>query len=194
MVDGARSGRRRRLALGAIASVFVIAVLDQTTPLTMPSVTRRTLPPSIAMLNWSRRWKRPFPRFIRIPAAIHGVPGTSRDRENGGLQPLRGYLHSSALCWSYGAHREGEADMWQQGTSELPVGEMLAEIRRQGFAAVWVDRNGYADNGQHLQTQLRTETGVAPLVSKDGQISVFLLSDGVLNARTEDGQRQCSGS
>jgi phosphoglycerol transferase len=90
-------------------------------------------------------------------------------------EPFRGYLHSTALRWSYGAQKGREIDAWQQQVASLPAAALVAEAQRAGFSAVWVDRNGYADNGAAIEAALAQATGVQPIVSDDGQLSVFVL-------------------
>jgi phosphoglycerol transferase len=88
---------------------------------------------------------------------------------------LQGYLHSQSLRWSYGAMQGREGDRWQKAVAALPPAELIRELTMAGFAALWIDRRGYPDHGQALETRLGELLGAAPVVSEDGQRVVFLL-------------------
>ena len=79
--------------------------------------------------------------------------------ENGSLNNmwdytlLRGPLHSDTLRFSYGAGYGTENDVWYKQTSELEPDAMVAELRAQGVAGIYLDLDGYAveDQEQTLQ-------------------------------------------
>ena len=70
--------------------------------------------------------------------------------ENGSLNnmwdytQLRAPLHSDSLRFSYGAGYGTENDVWYKETSELPPDEMVAELRAQGVAGIYLNLDGYA--------------------------------------------------
>jgi phosphoglycerol transferase len=85
---------------------------------------------------------------------------------------LRGHFHSSTLRWSYGGVK-GRSGDWQ---SSLPTDPklLIAKLRILRFQAVWVDRNGYEDNGASLIASLKA-AGLATAIS-DGNITVLTLN------------------
>jgi len=87
--------------------------------------------------------------------------------------PLRGYLHSNGLRWSYGAMRGRYADAWQSRVAAEPPDEMARRLALAGFGGVYLDRAGYADAGAALEAGLARRLGVRPLVSGDGRFSFF---------------------
>ena len=91
---------------------------------------------------------------------------------------LRGVLHSDTLRWSYGAPVGSENDTWNKATSELDPAAMVAELRAQGFAGIYLDRDGYAEaDWQALEAALCEAAGTeAPLVSDLGTLSYIPLS------------------
>jgi phosphoglycerol transferase len=89
--------------------------------------------------------------------------------------PLRGYVHSSKLRWSYGAMKGRADDTWQKETADLPPAEMLAEVRAKGFKGLWVQLNGYEDGGVEITRQLTRELGSEPLRSADGTFAFWRL-------------------
>ena len=74
--------------------------------------------------------------------------------ENGSLNNmwdytlLRGPLHSDSLRFSYGAGYGTRNDVWYKETSELEPDAMVAELRAQGVAGIYLDLDGYAEDEQ----------------------------------------------
>ena len=86
---------------------------------------------------------------------------------------LRGYLHSATLRWSFGGMKGRDGDRWLREVCALPPVEMVAQAREKGFEGIWLDRRGYADNGQAMDAQLRG-LGLAPkLSSTDGMLLFY---------------------
>lgn len=84
--------------------------------------------------------------------------------------PGRPYLHSRTLKWSYGGIRGREADKVVRAVTALPVDEMVAEARRLGFAGIYVDRHGFKDDGQEIESALRGLLKGAAIVSPDRRL------------------------
>jgi phosphoglycerol transferase len=67
-------------------------------------------------------------------------------------------------------------DAWYQQTASLSPAQMVAELKASGFSAIWVDRDGYDDDGQAIERALSAALGgEAPLVSENGDIAVFII-------------------
>lgn len=90
---------------------------------------------------------------------------------------LRGYLHSQKLRWSYGAMKNRPADLWQREIAALPVAEMVQSLAFSGFSAIYLDRNGYADKGVAMESQLRETLQVSPTESANGRLVMFDMTD-----------------
>lgn len=79
--------------------------------------------------------------------------------ENGSLNNmwdytlLRGPLHSDTLRFSYGAGYGTENDVWYKETSGLEPEAMVAELRAQGVAGIYLDLDGYAAEEQQQTLQ-----------------------------------------
>lgn len=86
---------------------------------------------------------------------------------------LRGYLHSATLRWSFGGMKGRDGDRWLRELCALPPVEMVAQAREKGFGGIWLDRRGYADNGQAMDTQLRGLGLAAELRSTDGMLLFY---------------------
>lgn len=93
----------------------------------------------------------------------------------GSYEPLAGFLHSRELRWSYGGMWGREADRFYSELARKPLADQVAEMRRRGFAAVYLMRAGYADGGAAAARELTQLLGAPVLQRADGQVSVFLL-------------------
>lgn len=169
------SRSRRLLALALPALVLVGGLYDQTTPLFIPPHEEQAK---------SDRSDAEFVEAIeaRVPAqaAILQLPPIPFP-ESGAVrgvtdyQPLRGYLQSRDLRWSYGAMKGRPAD-WQSALTGQPPQALLATAVAVGAAGVWIDRDGYPARAAALEAELgqRLFSG-PPLESADGRFSFFAL-------------------
>jgi phosphoglycerol transferase len=105
--------------------------------------------------------------------------------------PLKGYLHSHDLRWTYGAVR-GRPDDWMALQPDLAPARLATAAAAAGFGAVYVDRAGYADGGAAAVAALDRLTGPGSSgASADRRLEFFDLR-GVrarLDARTTGAQR-----
>ena len=83
---------------------------------------------------------------------------------------FKGYLHSKTLRWSYG-------DVWQGSVAAKPVGEFVEEISRAGFMGIYINRDGYADNGVKVEAELTSLLNEQAMVSRQGNLIFFNLKD-----------------
>ena len=75
-------------------------------------------------------------------------------------EPLRGYLHSSTLRWSYGAMK-GRSGDWAAQLAGQPLSLVTAAVAAVGFDGVWVDPAGFAPaKAEGLRAALRSLLGV----------------------------------
>lgn len=85
-------------------------------------------------------------------------------------EPLRGYLHSSTLRWSYGAMKGTSAD-WPAHLAGRPLSFVIPAVAAAGFAGVWVDPAAFSsEKASRVRSALQSVLGVAPLVSSDGDL------------------------
>jgi len=153
------------LAFIVAATIMVFGALDQTpreqesrvdpsygSDRAFVAALESRVPPGTAVLQLPYQ---PFPE---------GVPVFGM--ENYG--PLRGYLHSRTLRWSYGAMRGREGDRWLRAmVTYRPLAEQLDLAARSGFGAVYVDRRGFADGGIGVSAELTAALGNAIAQSED---------------------------
>lgn len=81
--------------------------------------------------------------------------------------PLRIFLHTQKLHFSYGAITGRSTADWQEKVSKMPLADMLKELQNKGFSAILIDRDGYSDNARRLEASLKKMLHQAPIVSQD---------------------------
>jgi phosphoglycerol transferase len=164
---------RRAAVFGAVLAVtLLVGVFDETTDAFIPQYgsiaaeyrsdgsfvrsIERTLGPHACVYQLP---------YIPFPETV--PPGRMSDYD-----PVRGYLHSNTLRWTYGAIRGRPAD-WAASVASQPLTTALPAAARAGFRGVWVDRFGYADNGAAVERQLTGLVGAPRFVSPNGRFSFF---------------------
>jgi phosphoglycerol transferase len=90
--------------------------------------------------------------------------------------PIRPILHSRTIRWSYGAMKHRETDLWQRRVSQLEPASLLAEIRARGFAAIALDRWGYAENEQKFESELSGILGAPAVESSNRRWALYPLN------------------
>lgn len=73
----------------------------------------------------------------------------------GDYEHLRPYLHSSKLRYSYGSNKGRRQSDWQSEVERKPPAEMARSLEQAGFAAVYINRKGYKDNGAEVISGLQ---------------------------------------
>jgi phosphoglycerol transferase len=120
----------------------------------------RELPPQAEV------FQRPY---VSFPENVQ--PGL----EIGPYEPLRPYLHSNDLRWSYGAVKGRPSADWQVDLADQPTEVLLDTISEKGFDGIYIDRFGYPDRAAELEGELGELLEAEPLVSPDGRRSFFSL-------------------
>ncbi len=87
--------------------------------------------------------------------------------------PFRPYIQTHGLRWSYGVIKGRSGDVWEQNTAAEPPEQMVATLRDDGFAGIYVDRAGYADHGAALEAKIRGALDSEPLSDSKGRFSLF---------------------
>jgi phosphoglycerol transferase len=89
---------------------------------------------------------------------------------------FRGYLHSTTLRWSSGAFKGRPVDYWQREVSRQPADKLAETVALAGFAGIYLDRNGFADAGASLESQLGRLLHCQPVVSSNQRLAFFDLT------------------
>lgn len=73
---------------------------------------------------------------------------------------LEPYLHTSGLRWSFGDTHGRPSDQWYEQASRLQDPEFSNALSQAGFAAVYLDKRGYAGRSADVENQLRAQFGL----------------------------------
>jgi hypothetical protein len=88
---------------------------------------------------------------------------------------FRPYLATRSLNFSYGAVKTRAIGSWQHDYEQLAPGELARALERHGFAALYINRLGYADRAERLLAELATAGYTARLQdSRSNQVAVLL--------------------
>jgi hypothetical protein len=165
LLDAFRESRRRPRLVRALfpillAAVLILGTLDQTTKSFVPRY-RAVLADFTSDRDFVRAIERrlsPGSEVFQIPYV--SFPESVLNRMDA-YDHARGYLHSDTLEWSWGSMR-GRADDWQAALADDPVEFVATSVAAAGFEGLWVDRWGYADNGDGVVA------GLTALLRQDG--------------------------
>jgi len=99
--------------------------------------------------------------------------------------PLRGFLHTSSVRWTYGGVKGSVRSAWTERLSSRPVEEWVLGASAAGVEGIHIDRFGYPDHDPgELESQLADLLGPASVESPDERFAFYDLSE--LNERVAD--------
>lgn len=88
-----------------------------------------------------------------------------------------GFLHSTSLYWSYGGMKGRGGDLFFRSLAKESITRQLEVIKKLGMAGIYIDRRGFADNGNTLIKQLTELLGAPPTLARsDGEVVFFRLA------------------
>jgi phosphoglycerol transferase len=166
---------RRGLFLGSLLLLLAAGLYDQTSPSFVPDYAHwRTEFDNdrsfVARLEGSLPagalvFQLPYQPYPESPP-LHGMKD---------YDPLRPYLHSRSLRWSYGSMKGRGADDWHRAVAGMSVPRQLDRLVMAGFQGVTVDRAGYPDRAAALEAELARALGGPDVTSPDNRFSFFRL-------------------
>jgi phosphoglycerol transferase len=107
--------------------------------------------------------------YIAYPESVHPYKMIDYDH-------LRFYLHTTKLRWSYGTVKGRSGDKWQKEAASKPAADMIKEIAGRGFKGIFINRNGYKDNGEKIIQEIKNILLVEPITSDDNSIVFFSMT------------------
>jgi len=160
-----------------ICIVFLVGIYDQTTVSFMPPydslkeeyMSDKFFVNSIEaiMPNNAMIFQLPYVPFPQSPPINNMIE----------FSHLRGYLHSNNLRWSYGAMMGRPGDVWQRAVAGMPTENMLKALSQTGFQGVYIDCYGFEDGGAKLISTLKQNLKVEPLISANGRLYFFDMTE-----------------
>lgn len=171
------NSRGRRLAFFAMLTLlFAGSLLDQTNGVSLPFYKTQ-----------QDAYAKDEPFFQQVEASLPAgasvfqlpcvpFPENPPVNQMGDYEHLKAYVHTKTLRWSYGAMKGREEGAWQFVVAAEPTDQFLADLAREGFSGIYIDRAGYADNGAQIQQQLETALKEKPLSDEAGRLLFFTIS------------------
>lgn len=151
--------RRRLLAVAAVVLVTVVGLADQ-----IPSNATPDYDAIDAVYQSDRAFIAAMESALPAGAMVFQLPVVPFPESPpvnamGSYDHARGYVFGTGkLKWSFGGVRGREAD-WQPAWMAEPLPRALDGLAAAGFAALYVDDNGYVDQGATINSQLFKELG-----------------------------------
>ena len=109
-------------------------------------------------------------KIFQLP--VMKFPESSSIEQLTDYQPLRGYLHSETLFWSYGATK-GREGRWLNEISALSAEELITRVSDMGFDAIWIERRGYPEQAESFIAEIQRLVGPALITDQLNQVLVF---------------------
>ena len=168
---------RRMIFYGAVLVALVVGIIDQRS---------HDYIPNYSQLKSEFQHDAGFVQRIEaaLPAGamifqlpMVSFPENPRVNRLNDYDLVKGYLHSTRLRWSYGAIKGRENDAWQRWVTSKPAPDLVGTLALAGFKGIYVDRNGYPDGGAKLEADLAGVIGSRPIVSGNGRLVFFDLTE-----------------
>ncbi len=165
--------RRRLAAAGALAAV---GLLDQLPRGTDPEKRARIAAEVRSDLEFGGRLEAALPggaRIFQLP--VIGFPEVVPPHRLTDYEHFRPYLATSRLSFSYGAAKHRARGRWQRDLEGLPAAELVRRLEEHGFAALYLNRKGFADRADRLLSDLGAMGCDRLLQGRQGNQVVVLL-------------------
>lgn len=171
-VDALLRRRRGVVSIGAVFALTAVAFADQTpAPGSFVAFSNRSV------FEQDRDFMRAIEAHVPLRSAIYQLPYLAFPEVGplnalGTYDHLTGFLNSKRLRWSSGGMRGRAADHFYRDLSSKPLADQIAKIKELGFAGIYVDRRGYADNGASVVAELTAMIG-APSIGQPSGPKLF---------------------
>ena len=170
----ATSVRRRYALIGLVAVGTSLALWEQIPAAIVPAYARDRL-----IYQSDHDFVQKIEANVKSGSLIFQLPivefPESQSSEISQYDQMRGFYHSKQLRWSFGAIKGRRSSVWQKSVATRPVSDFLDAIRKAGFAGVYVNRLGYADQGLRFLGELESNLGSPQFVSRQGDLLFFPL-------------------
>ena len=167
---------RRKLHRLSWAAVLVVGLLDQSVALPPINAHRSAiaeeLRPIRVMVDQLEARLPKGAMIFQLPTRPYPVDGGAELMEPG--DHFKPYLVSRTLRWSFPASSRAQV-RWQDAINAVSPSELPAQLLREGFSAVVVDRLGYADRGEALIAAMQAPPNRVVVVNQTHRYTVLLL-------------------
>jgi len=153
-----REYRNTVLVYAAALLVVGVALWDQVPPL----VSASDLEASARLVTSDREFTEKMEASLPPDAMVFEVPIMDYPESPVGnltaYEHFRPYLFSRHLRFSFGSDKGRPGERWQHDVDQLPFNDSISRLESYGFAALYLNRNGFPDKGESVLKALR-ETG-----------------------------------
>jgi phosphoglycerol transferase len=155
--------------------VTLLALLDQVPPRSVPDYAQ-----DAKVFRSDREFVRAIEQAVPEGSMIFQLPPNSypefgRHIKMHDYNHFRGYFHSNRLRWSYGAMRGRDAERLHSALAPLPPAQLVDRLIEQGFAGIYVNRKGHAEDAREVIRGLLRKVPQQPIESADGELLFFRL-------------------
>jgi phosphoglycerol transferase len=157
----------------ALCAVLILGLLDQVPigALWPQRTSRRAYASDAALVAHVESTLPAGSTVFEFPYAPPALPSRLETYD-----PVRPYLHSRSLRWSYPALERRGGDTWAADAPLRDYRSTLDALTRAGATGVVVDRYAYPDSGATVQAVLGMLTHAAPWISDGERFAFFELS------------------
>jgi phosphoglycerol transferase len=152
---------RYRAGVLLTAAVAFVGLLDQSTPAMVPPYAQRAhaYRADAAFVHSLEAQLPTGAQIFQLPYLRFPEGGALPGTKMMDYDPLRPYLHSRALRWSYATMFGRPGDAWMNTVTDEPVSDLVRTLSDVGFDGILVDRDGYADDGAAIIAALAAALG-----------------------------------
>jgi phosphoglycerol transferase len=152
---------RHRAGVLLTVAVAFVGLFDQNTPAMVPPFgdRARAYRTDAAFVHSLETQLPAGAQIFQLPYLLFPESGGLRGTKLADYDPLRPYLHSRALRWSYPTMFGRSTDAWTHAVADQPVPDLVRTLSDVGFDGILVDRDGYADDGAAIVAALAAELG-----------------------------------
>jgi phosphoglycerol transferase len=167
--------RRRSGGSAVVWIVTLLALVDQVPAAAVPDYAR-----DARVFRSDRQFLRAIEQAVPAGSMIFQLPPNSypefgRHIKMYDYDHFRGYFHSNQLRWSYGAMRGRDAEKLHSALAPLPPAQLVDRLIDHGFAGIYVNRKGHAEDAREVIRGLRQKVPQQPIASADGELLFFRL-------------------
>jgi len=167
--------RNKFLVYAAALLCVGIALWDQTPPM----VSDRDLADTAGVVASDRKFTEEMEERLPPRAMVFQIPimefPESPVAGVGSYDHFRPYLYSHQLRFSFGSDKGRPREQWQQNLAQMPFNAAVGMLESYGFAAIYLNRNGFADKGEALIKTLN-KMGRGEIIESDrGDLVCVLL-------------------
>ncbi len=147
--------RRQQIAFAIVAAVIALVIVDQV-PLSLSRDEKAQVASQIAA---DQKFVADMESALSDGAMVFQLPvmdyPDSPLRDVLAYDHLRPYLYTQHLRFSFGSMKGRPREAWQHELEKLSLSDSIAETKRRGFSALYINRKAYPNNAADLEESLR---------------------------------------